>query len=39
LLFNGHRWDRRHGDHQPHAAPGRRRCRTDPREYDVTATT
>jgi len=39
LLSNGHRWDRRHGDHQPHPAPGRRRRRTDPREYYATATT
>jgi hypothetical protein len=26
----GHRLDRRHGDRQPHAAPGHRRGRTDP---------
>ena len=35
---NGHRLDRRQGDRQPHAAPGHRRCRTDPREYSAPAT-
>ncbi len=34
----GHHLDRRHRDRQPHAAPGHRRCRTDPREYSATAT-
>jgi hypothetical protein len=26
------------GDRQPHAAPGHRRCRTDPRESSAPAT-
>jgi hypothetical protein len=34
----GHLVDRRHGDRQLHAAPGHRRCRTDPREHYAPAT-
>jgi hypothetical protein len=33
----GHRLDRRHGDRQPHAAPGTAAGRTDPRQYCATA--